>query len=114
METGSDNCIAPLFENKIYTQMGNGYPDRAIKKALKSTSLKPWQRIAIARGERRIQKRQRSARIAVQSALISMSSAIQIATINNYPSSSGEQKALRIAEATINAVQLLSNIHNQI
>jgi ERCC4-type nuclease len=87
---------------------------RAIKKALKSTSLKPWQRIAIARGERRIQKRQRSARIAVQSALIAVNSAFQIAVISSYPGSSKEQKALRIEEMTINVAQWLSNIHNQI
>lgn len=81
---------------------------RAIKKALKSTSLKPWQRIAIERGERRIQKRQRSLRTILQSAMVAMNSAFQIRMAMTTIGLTKEERALRIAEIAINAAMGIS------
>lgn len=85
---------------------------RSIKKAktklASGRKLKPWERISISAGERRLTKRAKSKLRMAFAALAAMQGAIRIATIKSTVGYTPQEKAMAIAEQAIHTAQQIT------
>lgn len=86
---------------------------RRVKKALKKSKQLPWEKVMIARGQRRLKKRAVMARKIAMSAIASGMAASRIMAIRQTPSYSPYEKAKAIFDSCIDAAYAIAKIHSE-